>query len=105
MWGPLFAVVSFVAEHRLEAHRLQELRLVGSVVVARGLWSAGSVVTARGLGCSAACGIPLYQGSILCPLHWQAYSYPLLTPGKSDNFLFSKRIFKKQAAQQTEKVN
>ena len=32
---------------------------------------------AHGLSCSAACGIFLDQGSNPCPLHWQAFSYPL----------------------------
>ena len=41
------------------------------------LCSAGSVVMAHGLSCSAACGIFLDWGSNLCPLHWQADSYPL----------------------------
>ena len=29
------------------------------------------------LSCSAACGISSHQGLTLCPLHWQADSYPL----------------------------
>ena len=32
---------------------------------------------AHGLSCSVACGIFPDQGSNLCPLHWQADSYPL----------------------------
>ena len=39
--------------------------------------SAGSIVVADGLSCSEACGIFPAQGSNLCPLHWQADSYPL----------------------------
>ena len=69
------------------AHRLQQLRCVGSVVaahgfqgarasvvVACGLQSAGSVVAAHGLSCSVACGIFLDQGSNPRPLHWKADS-------------------------------
>ena len=37
----------------------------------------GSAVVAQGLCCSLACGIFLDQESNLCPLHWQAHSYPL----------------------------
>ena len=50
------------ADHRLQAHWLQELQHVGSVVVA------------HGLSCSVAYGIFLDQRSILCPVHWQANS-------------------------------
>ena len=52
-----------------------------SVVVAPGLESVGSVVAAHRLSCSVACGILPDQGSILCPLHWQADSYPLYHQG------------------------
>ena len=34
-----------------------------------------------GLSCSAACGIFPNYGSNLCPLHWQADSYPLSHQG------------------------
>ena len=37
----------------------------------------GSVVVVHRLSCSAACGIFPDQESNLCPLHWQADSYPL----------------------------
>ena len=69
--GPLLAVASLVAEHRLQAHGLQQLWCAGSVVVACGLQSSSSVVV-HGLSCSAACGIFLDQGSNPRPLHWQA---------------------------------
>ena len=36
-----------------------------------------SVAVAHRLSCPVACGIFLDQGSSLCPLHWQADSYPL----------------------------
>ena len=42
---------------------------------------AGSVVVAHGPSCSAACGIFPDQGSIPCPLHWQADSQPLRHQG------------------------
>ena len=48
------------------------------------LWSTGtwpSVVAAHGPSYSAACGVFLDQGSNLCPLHWQADSYPLCHQG------------------------
>ena len=50
------------------------------------LWSpssrrTGSVVVAHGPSGSAACGIFPDQGSNLCPLHWQADSYPLRHQG------------------------
>ena len=42
---------------------------------ALGAWA--SVVVAHRLTHCLACGVFLDQGSKLCPLHWQAYSYPL----------------------------
>ena len=50
----------------------------GSIVTTQ---DSGSVVVAHGLSCSAECGILLDQGLILCPLHWQADSYPLYHQG------------------------
>ena len=70
--GLLIAVAFLVAEHGLQAHKLQQLQHVGSVVAELGLQSAGSVVVAHELSCSAACGIFLDQGWNPCPLHWQA---------------------------------
>ena len=70
----LIAVASLVAEHRPQAHGLQQLWYAGSVVVAHGLQSTGSVVVVHGLSCSAACGIFPDQGSNPCPLHWQVDS-------------------------------
>ena len=61
----LIAVASLVAEHGLQACRLQQL------------WHVDSVVVARGLSCSSAHGIFLDQGSNPCPLHWQVDSQPL----------------------------
>ena len=65
-------------------HGLQSLWHVGSVVVARGLYSTGSIVVAHGLSCSAACGIFPDQGSNPCPLHWQADSQPLRHKGSPE---------------------
>ena len=71
---------------------------MGSVVVARGLYSTGSIVVAHRLSCSAACGIFLDQGSNPCPLHWQADSFffflaggflTTVPPGKSLNLILS----------------
>ena len=36
----------------------------------------GPVFAAHGLSCSVACGVFSDQGLNLCPLHWQADSYP-----------------------------
>ena len=79
--GLLIAMASLVAEHRLQACRLQQLQHVGSVVVAHGLQSTGSVVVVHGLSCPAACGIFPDQGSNPCPLRWQADSQPLRHQG------------------------
>ena len=51
--GLLFRVPSLVAEHGLQAHGLQQLWHVGSVVVARGLSSCGSRALERRL---SSCG-------------------------------------------------
>ena len=68
-----------------------------SVAVVHGLRSCGSlalegassVVAAHRLSCSVASGILLDQGLNLCPLHWQADSYPLYQPkGKSLFLIF-----------------
>ena len=75
------AVSSLVAKHRLQAHRLQQLWHMGSVVVTPGLQSTGSIVVVGGLCCSVACGIFLDQGSNPCLLHWQAGSLPLSHQG------------------------
>ena len=87
----LIAVASPVAEHGLQVRGLQQLWQTGSVVVAHGLQSPGSVVVAHGLSCSAACGIFPDQGSIPCPLHWQADSQPVCHQGSPPLFfrLFS----------------
>ena len=47
-----------------------------SLVARLRLWSAGSVAVAPSLSCSEACEIFLDQESNLCPLHWQAGSFP-----------------------------
>ena len=66
------------------------LSAVSSLVGEHGLSSLGSRLSCsrehrfngcgtHGLSCSTACGIFPDQGSNLCPLHWQADSYPLAT--------------------------
>ena len=77
VWRPLISVVSLVAEHRLQAHAVQQSQCVGSVVVAPGLQSADSVAVVLRLSWLMACGILPDQGSNLCPWHWQANSSPL----------------------------
>ena len=60
-------------------------RCAGSVVVARGLYSAGSVVVVHRLSCSMACGIFPDQGSNLCRTSNRALAGGFLTtapPGK-----------------------
>ena len=69
------ALPCVVAEHRLQAHRLQQLQHVGSVVAAPGLQSTGPIVVAHGLSCSAACGIFLHPRMNPRLLHWQANFY------------------------------
>ena len=64
---PLTAATSPVAEHRLQAHGPQQLWLIGSVVVVRGLQNTGSAVVAHGPTCSTACGIFHDQGQTRNP--------------------------------------
>ena len=47
-----------------------------SLVEARAAGTPASVVVGLGLSCSPAGGILPGQGWNLCPLHWQADSYP-----------------------------
>ena len=79
----LIVVASLVAEHGLQAHGLQQLWYVGSVVVACKLQSAGSVVVAHRLSCSEACGIFPDQGSNPCPPALADGSLTTAPPGKS----------------------
>ena len=51
-------------------HRLLSLQSMGYRCI-------GSVVVGHRLSCSTACGIFPDQELNLCPLHWQADSYPL----------------------------
>ena len=73
------------------------------------LWSAGSracscvaqlcssVVVVHGLSCSVVSGILPDQGSNLCPLHWQADSYPLHPQGSpAGSFLPKKQLWRDQ---------
>ena len=73
--GPLVAVVSPPAEHRLQGSW-------ASVAAARGLR-----VEAHGLSCSTARGIPPDQGLNSCPVHWQVDSYPLCSQGSPSSGL------------------
>ena len=70
----LISVASLVVEHGLYRHR--------------GSWRAGSGVALRGLGCPAACGIFLEEGSNPCPVHCQAESYPLYHQGSPTGWFF-----------------
>ena len=66
------------------AHRLPQLRHVGSVVAAPRLQSTGLIFVVPRLNCSMACGIFLDQGSNCpCFLHWQVDSLPLTHQGSS----------------------
>ena len=70
-WGLLFVVVCglfIVVASRCGAQPL-------------GMWA--SVAVPQGLSDSMACGIFPEQGLNLCPLHWQADSYPLCHQGSS----------------------
>ena len=57
------------------------------------LRSVGSIVMAHGLCCSSACEIFLEHGWNLCPLHWQADSYPLYHQGSPGPHLSQIRAF------------
>ena len=63
------------------ALRLQQLKLVGSGVVAPRLQGLRSVDVAHGFCSSLVCGIFPDQGQNLCLLHWQAASLPLSHEG------------------------
>ena len=74
------------------AIRLQQLWLVGSVVLVPELQSTGLIVGTPGLSCPMACEIFLDQGPNLCPRHWQVDSSPLShqgSPTEIINVLFS----------------
>ena len=58
-----------------------------------GAWTLGcsaSVLVVHRLGCPAACGTFSDQGRNLCPLHWQADSYPLYHQGSPKGIYESK---------------
>ena len=71
------AVVSLVAEHRLQCAWASWLGPKGSVAEMPWFQRAGSGAVAHRLSCSAACGFFLDQGSNPYPLHWQVDSLPL----------------------------
>ena len=75
-------------------YQLQSTDSRASVVATRQLRSCdswalehSSVAMAHRLSCSVACGILPDQGSDLCVLHWQAYSFPLSHQGCSHPIL------------------
>ena len=63
-----------------------------SGVAARGLSSSDSVIVVHRLSCSVACGIFPDRGLNLCPLHWQADSYPPRHQGNPDLFFIFKNL-------------
>ena len=75
MHGFLTAVVSLVAEHRLQD--------TGFSSCSSWALDTGSVVEVHRLSCSTACGILPDQGLNPCFLHWQADSHPLCHQGSS----------------------
>ena len=74
---PLIAVAALVAEHRLYACGLHQLRHMGSIVAVPQVWSTGSIVAAHRFSHSAACGIFPDRGSNQHLLRWQVDSLPL----------------------------
>ena len=90
--GLLIAMASLVAELGL-----QQVQLMGSVVVAHGLSSWGSAAVALGLSWSLTCEDFLDQESNLCLLNWQADSLPLSHHWSPQiNFLKQKKKGKKK---------
>ena len=91
---------SVLAAHGLStcSSRAKYLQLTGSVLAAHGLSTCssrarylqltGSVLVAHRLSWPAACGIFLDQGLNLCPLHWQADSYPMHHQGNPKVCIF-----------------
>ena len=56
-----------------------------SLIAEDGLWSMQLSHCGTQVSCYMVCGICPDQGLNLCPLHWQADSYPLLHQGSPDN--------------------
>ena len=87
LWLSLAAVIGNCGSHfsGFLFCRAKVLSSRASVVTARGFGNCvsptleylGSFVVAHWLSCSEACGIFQDCGLNLCPLHWQADSYPL----------------------------
>ena len=86
----LIAAASLVANHGLQACRLQQLQHMGSVVMAPRLQSIVSVVV--GAWAQLLCRILLDQGLNLCLLHWQEDSSPLSHQGSLRNADCDKRV-------------
>ena len=84
MPGPVIAVASLFGEHRLYVHGLQQLWLMGSVVVASGV-----------LSCSGVWGIFPDQGLKPMSPALQSEFFSIASPGKSltVSFYFYKFIF------------
>ena len=76
--GLPLVVASVVGVHWLSAHGLSTcLKSVHCSTQVSGFVVLGLSSYDTRLSCSAACGISSHQGLTLCPLHWQADSYPL----------------------------
>ena len=96
-WGLLFVVVCgflivvlLVAQHRLQAHGLQQLQHMGSVVVAPRFQSTGSIVLAHGLSCSMACGTSQIRNQTCVPcITRQILIYCATREVPLPNFFFS----------------
>ena len=73
----LLTAAASEVEHRLQAHRLQQLLHVGSIAAAVRLLSVDSVVEAHGLKLLLACRIIPDQGLNLRLLYWQVDSHSL----------------------------
>ena len=82
-WGLLFMAMHgrLLTFCGFSCCKAQALEAQASVAAVRGLSSCDT----RGC-CSTACGIFPDQGSNLCPLHWQAHSYPLCPQGSPPFF-------------------
>ena len=80
----LTAVASLAVEHRLQVYGLSSCGPQALL---------GSPIVVHGLCCPVAHGLSLDQGSNLCPLHWQAVSYPLYHQG-SPRLIYYYQIYK-----------
>ena len=92
---------AFTAVHRLSLVSVQGgysliavpslLIVVASLVAKHRLYGTpASVVVVHGLSCPTAWEVFPERGSNLCPLHWQADSYPLSHQKSPERFLYAK---------------